>query len=218
MKILALEFSTQRRSAAVIASREERRPEPIGVAAETIPRSIPALCLVEQALGQAQLEREQIDCVAIGLGPGSYAGIRSAIALGQGWQLARPIKLLGISSAECLAAQAQKQKLPGRISIVIDAQRDEFYLAIYEIGREDYREVESLHLADRSEVEGHVSAGEVVLGPEITKHFPTGYALFPDAVTLGEIALERTNFVSGEQLEPIYLRETSFVKARPTLR
>jgi len=36
------------------------------------------------ALKQAGLEREAIDCIAVGLGPGSYTGIRSAIALAQG--------------------------------------------------------------------------------------------------------------------------------------
>jgi len=36
-----------------------------------------------------------------------------------------------------------------------------------------------------------------------------------DAATLAQLASGRTNFVAGERLEPIYLRETKFVKAPP---
>ena len=61
------------------------------------------LALVERALAQANCRREEIAVVAVGLGPGSYTGIRSAIALAQGWQLGRGVKTLGISSVECLA-------------------------------------------------------------------------------------------------------------------
>ena len=49
-----------------------------------------AFGLVEDALRQAQLDRAQIECLAIGLGPGSYNGMRLAIAVAQGWQLASP--------------------------------------------------------------------------------------------------------------------------------
>ena len=71
--------------------------------------------------------------IAVGLGPGSYTGIRAAIAMAQGWQLARGVKLLGVSSAEALAAQAQAENIFGRVNLVIDAQRGEFYLATWEI-------------------------------------------------------------------------------------
>jgi len=57
--------------------------------AEAAGQDVPPLRLVERALAEAKVERGQIECVAVGLGPGSYTGIRGAIALAQGWQLAR---------------------------------------------------------------------------------------------------------------------------------
>ncbi len=96
-------------------------------------RSADSLGLTEEALRKGQVEREEIECVAVGIGPGSYTGIRAAIALAQGWQLARGVRLLAISSAECLAAQGQAEGLLGRVEVVIDAQRNEFYLAGYDI-------------------------------------------------------------------------------------
>ena len=217
MKILALEFSSPQRSVAVVHGRADAKAkaQALGEAIEVGTRSTKALDLVEEALRQAQLEREQIECLVVGLGPGSYTGIRMAIALAQGWQLAHPVKLLGISSAECLAAQAHAEGMTGRLEVVIDAQRGEFYLASYELSPQAWREVVALRLVQRSEVEARQQAGGIIAGPEVANWFFNSRVVFPRAATLGELAQGRTAFVSGESLEPIYLRETRFVKAPP---
>jgi tRNA threonylcarbamoyl adenosine modification protein YeaZ len=215
MKILALEFSSPQRSVAVVHGGAGAGPRCLGEAIETGACTTDALGLVEAALAQAQLDREQIECLAVGLGPGSYTGIRLAISLAQGWQLARPVRLLGISSAECLAAQAQAEGIVGRVAIVIDAQRNEFYLAAYDLGPQGRRETESLRLATLADLQARQQAGALLIGPEVTKWFPGGRVLFPRAATLGQLAQDRSDFVAGERLEPIYLRETRFVKAPP---
>ena len=171
--------------------------------------------MTEEALREAQLEREQIECLAIGLGPGSYTGIRAAIALAQGWQLARIVKLAAISSADVVAAQAQADSIVGYTAVVIDAQRGEFYLANYEITAVHWRVIEPLRLAGFDEVQACQRAGQVLVGPEVNRWFSQGRIIFPRASRLGNLALQRTDFVSGEQLEPIYLRQTTFVKAPP---
>lgn len=216
MKILALEFSSPQRSVAVIQERTDAGPLALGEAVETGARTTNPLGLVEEALGQAQMERAQIECLVVGLGPGSYNGIRLAIALAQGWQLARPVQLLGISTAECLAAQAQAEGIFGRVQVVIDAQRGEFYLAGYDLSSEARREVEPLHLASSAEVQARHQSGGTLIGPEVTKWFPGSRVLYPRAATLGRLARGRTDFVPGEELKPIYLRETQFVKAPPS--
>jgi tRNA threonylcarbamoyladenosine biosynthesis protein TsaB len=215
MKILALEFSSPQRSVAVVQERTDAGPLASGEAIETGARNTNALGLVEEALRQAQLEHAQVECLAVGLGPGSYNGIRLAIALAQGWQLARPVKLLGISTAECLAAQAQAEGVFGRVQVVIDAQRGEFYLAGYDLSPEARPEIEPLHLAGLPEVQARQKAGDILIGPEVTKWFPGSRVLYPRATTLGRLAQDRTSFVPGEELKPIYLRETQFVKAPP---
>ncbi|HOC55922.1 MAG TPA: tRNA (adenosine(37)-N6)-threonylcarbamoyltransferase complex dimerization subunit type 1 TsaB [Verrucomicrobiota bacterium] len=215
MKILALEFSSPQRSVAVLEGGTDAGRPARGEAIETGTRATNALGLVEEALRQGQLEREQIECLAVGLGPGSYAGIRLAIALAQGWQLARPVRLLGVSSAECLAAQAQAEGVFGRVEVVIDAQRNEFYLAGYDLTAEARREIEPLRLVAAAEVQARQQAGAILIGPEVTKWFPGGRVLFPRAATVGQLARGRCDFVAGEKLEPIYLRETRFVKAPP---
>jgi len=215
MKILALEFSSPQRSVAVVQQRTDAEPLALGEAIETGARSTNALGLVEAALRQAQLDRTQIECLVVGLGPGSYNGIRLAIALAQGWQLARPVKLLGISTAECLAAEAQAEGIFGGVQVVIDAQRGEFYLAGYDLSAEMSREIEPLRLATLPEVQACHQAGGIIIGPEVTNWFPGSRVLLPRAATLGRLVQGRTEFVPGEKLEPIYLRATQFVKAPP---
>jgi tRNA threonylcarbamoyl adenosine modification protein YeaZ len=212
MKILALEFSSRERSVAILAEGGL-----CVTAMETGGRDVHALELIGRALAEARLEREQIECLAVGLGPGSYTGIRAAIAVAQGWQLALAVKLLGIGSADCLAVQAQERGWFGTVNIAIDAQRNEFYLARYEIGPDKRQEIAPLKLASFDEIATHLKAGEIVAGPDADKLFAGGRALYPSAGTVGLLASKRTDFVAGEKLEPVYLRETSFVKA-PTPR
>jgi tRNA threonylcarbamoyl adenosine modification protein YeaZ len=253
MKILAVEFSSSQRSVAVLNGRAVGVP--IAEVVDTSPRGSEALGMVETALRQGQIEREQIECVAVGLGPGSYTGIRSAIALAQGWELAageRDIKFIGLSSADCIAAEAQADGLKGSLAVVIDAQRNEFYLASYNMGARRFPTgrspgaatltegtaatnpvasnsslvaapgderppltIEPLRLASLADVQARAQAGETVVGPEVTKWFPAGRLIFPRAATLARLALNHTEFVPANKLQPIYLRETKFVKAPP---
>ncbi len=219
MKILAIEFSSPQRSVAIVQGPPG---EPRGHAApsiseviETGGRATKAIGMIERALKDAQLDREQIECVAVGLGPGSYAGIRAAIAFAQGWQLARNVQLLGISSVECIAEQAHADGLTGTVNVVIDAQRNELYLGRYVLTEKGWTESQPLRLATLAEVQQIERAGQTLIGPEVTKWFPSGRIAFPRAAVLGKLALRRSDFVSGEKLEPIYLRETTFVKAPP---
>ena len=210
MKILALEFSSPQRTVAVLDSET-------GSAAEVLDagdsQSMKPFDLIEQALKQAKLEREQIETIVIGLGPGSYTGIRIAIALAQGWQLARGVKLCGISSVECLATQAAAMQSIGRFNVIVDAQRGEFYLATYEISADSLRTISALQIVSSATVKARELAGERLIGPEVTGWFPGGHQVFPQAATLAKMAAALTDFIPGEKLEPIYLRETAFVKA-----
>lgn len=214
MKILALEFSSPQRSVAVLHGDADGRVLASAEAVESASgNTMQPLALVERVLSEARLEREQIEIIAIGLGPGSYSGIRAAIALAQGWSLGREVKLLGVSSVEAVAVQAHAEGLRGRVSVVIDAQRGEFYLAGYDFGETTLCEMSPLRIVSRTE-SAAISA-EAWIGPEVAEWIPHGRVVFPRAATLACLALPRTDFLPGEKLEPIYLRETSFVKAPP---
>ena len=182
---------------------------------ETCGHGANAFGMIERVLAEAKIEREQVDVLTVGLGPGSYTGIRAAISMAQGWQLAHGVKLLGVGSAEAIAAQALAEKISGRVSVVIDAQRNEFYLASYEIATDGWRETTPLKILSRAEVQSRAGATGILIGPEVTRWFPGSRVIFPRAATVAELAARRSNFTPGEKLEPVYLRETNFVKATP---
>jgi tRNA threonylcarbamoyladenosine biosynthesis protein TsaB len=209
MTILALEFSSNQRSVA-LAHAGNILVETL----ETAGRGTAAFSMIEKVLARAQVEREEVETFAVGLGPGSYTGVRAAIALAQGWQLARGIKTIGVSSAAALAARAQAEKLFGRLNVVMDAQREEFYLAGYEISETACVEIAPLKILPLAELLSHARQGERFIGPDAAKLFPGGRALFPGAVEVAQLALAQNDFLPAEKLEPIYLRETNFVKAR----
>jgi tRNA threonylcarbamoyl adenosine modification protein YeaZ len=226
MKILAIEFSSAQRSVAVVAApglpatagaqpAGTGRPAVLSAATGQGDRPTKAFALIETALHEANTPREEVECLAVGLGPGSYAGIRVAIALAQGWQLARNVKLLGLSSADAVAAQARDEGMRGRVQVAIDAQRREVYLAEYDLGETKCRELMPLRLAPMAEVQTLADAGAVIIGPEAEQWCKAGRTVFPTAKQLALLAAGRTDYVAGEQLEPIYLRPVSFVKAPP---
>jgi tRNA threonylcarbamoyladenosine biosynthesis protein TsaB len=208
MTILALEFSSSQRSVAVV-----RDGCVLAEASETGERATNAFGLIKNVLVASKIRREEIECLAVGLGPGSYTGIRVALSMAQGWQLACGVKLLGISSVRCLAAQAQAEKIFGRVNVVIDAQRGEFYRAAYEVTTDGIKEIEPLKIVSAIEVKSKSDAGEILTGPEVTRWFAAGKTLFPQAATLAKLAVLRGDFTSGENLEPVYLRATNFLKA-----
>jgi tRNA threonylcarbamoyladenosine biosynthesis protein TsaB len=171
--------------------------------------------LLEAVLRKRGLAREDLDTLAIGLGPGSYAGIRTAIAFALGWQLAREVRLIGVSSVECLAAQLHAEGEAGQVLVAVDAQRGEFYLAGYELGPAGWRETESLRLASGGELERRLREGAKVVGPDIPVRFTGVRPSYPDARVLARLAAGRSALRPAEVLEPIYLRPVSFVKAPP---
>jgi tRNA threonylcarbamoyladenosine biosynthesis protein TsaB len=208
MKILAFEFSAELRSVAV---RVHDAP-PVQVC-ETFPRERGPLALVDQTLRTAGVEREEIQLVAIGLGPGSYTGIRSSIALAQGWHLALGLRLTGVSSVEGLARLAWQHRIFGQLAIVVDAQRGEFYLARYHSADQALTPTEPLRLVDRSTVLRLRDTGVTLLGADAASVTVGATLLRPEASMIAQLASERSEQITASDLEPIYLREPRFVKA-----
>jgi tRNA threonylcarbamoyladenosine biosynthesis protein TsaB len=209
MTILALEFSSGQRSVALAGGGN--------VFVETLEsagRGTSAFSMIEKVLARARSERETVETLAVGLGPGSYTGVRAAIALAQGWQLARGIKTTGVSSAAAIAARARTEKIFGRWNIAINAQREEFYVAAYEISEIACAEIAPLKILPLADLQSRARQGEKFIGPEAAKFFPHGREVFPRALEVAQLAAAQNHFLPGEKLEPIYLRETNFVKAR----
>jgi len=76
---LALEFSSSQRSVAVA-----RAGRVLAETSEAGGRETHAFGMIEKVLAAAKIGRAEIECLAVGLGPGSYTGIRVALSIAQG--------------------------------------------------------------------------------------------------------------------------------------
>lgn len=212
MKILAIDFSSAVRSVALAETGAEGF-HLLGTAEERHGQTTHAFAMIDRVLKEAGVLRDAVDRLALGLGPGSYAGIRVSLAIAQGWQLAKGVDTVGISSMVCLAASAQARGQRGPASFVVDAQRGEFYLADYELADVGVEELNPLAIVARTTIEARLTQGVSVFGPEVAGFFPDAKDLFPAAAALAKLAADRVTAVGAHQLEPIYLRAANFVKA-----
>jgi len=210
MKLLALEFSSSQRSVAILEFDHEKSRE-IYLHADADFRKNSSMLLVDTALRQTGTKPEEITRIAVGLGPGSYTGIRSAIAIAQGWQLARGTEVCGVSSVENLAEEARKQFGSGEVTLIIDAQKKEVYSARFELTDGGVIPLTALSIQSPSSLLPDIR----IAGPDATKFMPSAINLFPSAGTLARIALAHFTPIPAEKLTPIYLREITFVKAPP---
>jgi tRNA threonylcarbamoyladenosine biosynthesis protein TsaB len=215
MRILALEFSSARRSVALVEAASAGEVQTVARASDQAGRQTQAFRLTVQVLAEAGWEREEIGVLAVGLGPGSYNGIRSAIAIAEGWGLGRPVRVFGVSTVTCLAAQWVQQGARSQFAVAIDAQRGEFYLADYALTATRPTETTPLRLVPAREIETRLQSGGIVCGPELQRWFPAARELIPDAGMLGCLAAGLPATTPAPRLEPIYLRETRFVKSPP---
>ncbi|MEM5528372.1 tRNA (adenosine(37)-N6)-threonylcarbamoyltransferase complex dimerization subunit type 1 TsaB [Gammaproteobacteria bacterium AS21] len=105
-KILALDTSTDACSVALHIDGESH--EIFKVVARKHTHEL--LPMVQELLAQAQLSVAQLDAIAFGRGPGSFAGIRIATGVAQGLAFAADLGVIPISSLAALAQGYYREK------------------------------------------------------------------------------------------------------------
>ena len=197
--------------------------------------SVTLFQMVDQALkeggaklGKHPIPLRDVDLFAAATGPGSFTGIRTGLAAVQGWATALGRPVVGVT---ILAAMAQEAQPPTEwTASIMDARRDEFYLALFrrniaEGGNFFNPAGEGMVLA-RGEVrkflEEHLSLGKSVtcIGRDHDLAAQALRAELPDSTpwqtvhgflvgTIAQLGLEahrRGNLQSPAQLDALYIR------------
>ena len=135
------------------------------------------------------------DLIVVGLGPGSYAGVRIAIATALGLKAAMGARLVGLPSI-CALARAE-------YVIVGDARRNSFFFAHVIDGRC----VEGPTLATEEEIVAKLQESPELprIATQPLPQFAGVIVEHPSALRLAELA-EEMEIEDAEELEPIYLR------------
>jgi tRNA threonylcarbamoyl adenosine modification protein YeaZ len=119
-----------------------------------------------------ELDLEGVERIVVGTGPGSFAGIRAALAFAQGFALGRPCEVLGLPSPCAVAAQhlgsvpssvgsvpdgrlAPSARDKGRLAVVGDARRGKIWIALFE----GYSLVRDVFHVNSDEILGSVPNG-----------------------------------------------------------
>jgi tRNA threonylcarbamoyladenosine biosynthesis protein TsaB len=199
MKILALELSSGQGSIAWI--EDDREPF-----VRTFANDRKHSGLFFENLQLCSREFGAPDLIVVGLGPGSYAGVRIAIATAVGLRAASGAKLIGIASICGMETGAREYCVIG------DARRASFFFGRIRDGR--LMEGPSLH--SQVELERTISESSVpVYASESLPQFPKARLAYPSAEKLAEVARDQANEIAETRsLEPIYLREPHITVAK----
>ena len=132
--ILGIDTATPSTAAAVWAPDGracERRDDP--APGERPQHASRLLALVEEALADAGASWDEIERIAVGVGPGGFTGLRHGIATARALAQGRGRPLAGVSSLEALARGAVREAGEDRaVLAVIDARRGEVFAAAWQ--------------------------------------------------------------------------------------
>lgn len=87
--------------------------------------------LIVELLAQGGIGWSEVERIAVGIGPGTFTGLRIGIATARGLALARGVGLVGISTLEALASGAAPAAAGGAVLAVLDARRGEAFAAAW---------------------------------------------------------------------------------------
>ncbi len=95
--------------------------------------------VVDAALETARLTLQDMDVIAVSVGPGSFTGIRVAVSAARGFALALGIPAIGVNTVEALAEEARTAAPGQRVLAALTTTGDRVQMAVYdEAGVEDY--------------------------------------------------------------------------------
>jgi tRNA threonylcarbamoyladenosine biosynthesis protein TsaB len=126
MRLLAIETSGRKGSFAVVEDDHllsECLAEPAG---QLVERGVER---VGEVLERASTRIEDLDGVAVSLGPGSFTGLRVGLAIAKGICFGRGLPLVGVPTLDAIAGALSDSV--GYIIPVLDARRGEIYFSIY---------------------------------------------------------------------------------------
>lgn len=132
-KLLALDTSTDACSVALHLDGETQEIFRI------IPRrhTHELLPMIQELLQEGGISMNQLDAVAFGRGPGSFAGIRIATGVAQGLAFAAELPVVPVSTLAALAQGAwREQQQNAYVLAAIDARMDEVYWGEYQVSAE----------------------------------------------------------------------------------
>ncbi|NQZ04106.1 tRNA (adenosine(37)-N6)-threonylcarbamoyltransferase complex dimerization subunit type 1 TsaB [Idiomarina sp.] len=230
--LLAIDTSTENCSVALqvdntVISREMESPR------EHSQRLLP---FVQAVLEEADIKLSDVDRLIVGIGPGSFTGVRIGVSIAQGLAFGADLAVQRVSSLDAMALEGAQNKTTDWIISAIDARMGEVYWRAYKNDGErlvtfapaQVAKPEHLNLSEQLSEYGYLtteSVGFVGTGWEtyaeqlkatapvdpqsLACRLPTAAAMLRWAQQYNEAA------VAADELEPLYVRNEVTWKKLP---
>jgi len=162
---------------------------------------------IDQLLKAADLRKP--DFVAVGIGPGSYTGLRIGVTVARtlGWTWECP--LLAIPSLTALAVEAGRQRKP--VVTVVDARQGEVYASVFQWEDGLPRVVDGPHIGPPEELRAELPSHGLYVGDGCARMRIAPAIEGLHARATGVLKLARDRYLRGDRdriqtVLPLYLR------------
>lgn len=208
MKILALDTSTTHLSLAIMDGEKV-----LAAFHEKVDRNHSSLLvpMIDKVLKKARVKIGDIGGFCIGVGPGSFTGLRIGVATVKGLAYSSRKPVVTVPTFDAVAMNAAG--FEGVICVVLDARKNKVYAALYKSDRKGIKKISKylllpasdlLHLLEKYDKLYLLGDGVSLLGG--SKAGTDNW--YPRAEILGKLAVgsfRKKKFVTPEKLEPMYL-------------
>jgi len=226
VKVLAIETATTVCAAAVVnegkilceASHDEKY-----VHAEKL------MTQVDAVLERSGFSLDQLDGIAVSIGPGSFTGLRIGLSVAKGLAFALDKRVVPVPTLHALAQRAVHGKIVRNgefILAALDARRDEVYSEFFRAESGYAKSMSNAHDVSVSTLEKDAPEGSVwITGDARTKlesalgAGDSRWRFVPDEVArcsagavglLGEALMAMNEAVDAGSIEPLYVKEFFF--------
>lgn len=158
---------------------------------------------VEWVKKAASVDWQEVDAVAVSLGPGSFTGLRIGMAAAKGLALAMQVPLVGVQTLDAMALVLPIIDRP--LWCLLDARKQQIYAARYKPGIEDRPErVGQVEVMYPQQLVEKIDEPSILLGPGVDEYYDLfesmGNALLIPS-SLGVPVASRLGFLASGQLE-----------------
>ena len=182
---------------------------------------------IQELLEEMEIDPDELDAVAVGMGPGSYTGLRVGVSMAKGLCYGLDIPLIAVNSLQALAQVAIEDVDAGILDIdslegcvlcpMIDARRMEVYTQRFDSALNPLSEIEAVILDEQTFHDILPEKQVVVFGDGaskvkavITDKNLIEIPVLPSArgmAALAEKAFQEKHFADTAYFEPYYLKD-----------
>ncbi|MCW9035509.1 MAG: tRNA (adenosine(37)-N6)-threonylcarbamoyltransferase complex dimerization subunit type 1 TsaB [Rhodospirillales bacterium] len=209
MKILALDTATNACSVALRFNGELKarlfEEMPRGQSEALVP-------MVLDCLEQGGTTFEELDALAVTIGPGAFTGLRIGLSTARALALAAKLPLIGVTSLEAVAhGISEDERKDHNILVVLDAKRSDVYCQIFDNQLSPTSEPQTFL---PEELPGLTGDGPLLLvgdyAPRLGNIFPEAVLSqangLPDAAIVAQLAEQKGLPKEVIQIDPLYIR------------